>query len=314
MRKHPTDIFSIVLITFITFFGGAALPATAAATEPGTPKEKSSTVMAESGDQASGEAANGLALPATNPAEMESAAAKAYADRDYERAISLYEELAQTNGVSPGLYYDLGTAAARKGDLGLARLSLERARRLDPQSSQIRRNLDYVSNRVNDANRASMKGERGSVDEDPVGFLGRVHRSIAADHRSDYWSLFGWISFILILGSVALYLFPSNVAARKVGFFSAIIFTSFTLIFLTFAFMADKESRQREYGVVTAYKIELSAEPDSGSKSVSSPLTQGSKVRVIGEEADAEGQTSWYKVRLNSNYVGWLPVSDLEII
>lgn len=245
---------------------------------------------------------------------MASQAAREYAFHHYERATALYEEMAQTDGASAGLYYNLGTSAARQGDLGLARLSLERAYRLDPGSSKIRHNLEFVTMKVDDANRASMKGERGSVDEDPVGFLGRVHRSIAADHRSDYWSLFGWISFILILGSVALYLFPSNVAARKVGFFSAIIFTSFTLIFLTFAFMADKESRQREYGVVTAYKIELSAEPDSGSKSVSSPLTQGSKVRVIGEEADAEGQTSWYKVRLNSNYVGWLPVSDLEII
>lgn len=239
---------------------------------------------------------------------------KAFESGDYQKAADIFAELLERDSNSAALLYDLGTAYTAQGNLGLGRLYLERARRIDPGNGDIRANLEYVNSRVDDANRASMTGKRGSVEPDARGFLGDLHYAVSADYTSNYWAAFAAIAFILCLGSIALYLFPSNVAARKVGFFSAILFLFFTGVFLSFSVMAANQAKSREYGVITAYKYELLEEPESKSKPACSPLTQGTKVRIVSEEADVEGNVAWYKVRLNSGYLGWIPASDLDVI
>ncbi len=242
------------------------------------------------------------------------AGAKAYREGKYAEAAEIWSRLAEETGTSADLYYDIGNAYCAEGDLGHARLYYERANRLAPGNEPMATNLRYVISKVDDANKATMQGKRGTVVPDDPGFLQTVHQNVARDHTSDYWALYALFSFLLLLGAIALYLFPSNVAARKTGFFTAIIFLFFSVVFVTFSVMARNAAESHDFGVITAYKIELLTEPSSGSKPSASPLTQGTKVKLLTEESDVEGNVAWYKVRLNSNYVGWIPASDLEVI
>lgn len=240
--------------------------------------------------------------------------AEAFRKGDYPKAIEIFQKITDNYEPSAALLYDLGTAYAAQGDFGNARLYLERAYKLDPGNKDIKSNLSYVTSKVDDANRSVMTGKRGSVEPDPRGFLGDTHQKIARDHTSDYWALFAVISFILFLGSVALYLFPSNIAARKVGFFAGLIFIIFSGIFIGFSISARNESLNHDYGIIVAYKFDLLSEPEVNSKPSSSTLTQGTKVRIVSEEADPDGNVAWYKVRINGNYLGWIPASELQII
>ena len=43
-------------------------------------------------------------------------------------------------------------------------------------------------------------------------------------------------------------------------------------------------------------------------------LTKGTVVQILSEEVDAEGTVTWYKIRLNSDYIGWGSASDLQRI
>ncbi|MDE5880189.1 MAG: SH3 domain-containing protein, partial [Muribaculaceae bacterium] len=52
-------------------------------------------------------------------------------------------------------------------------------------------------------------------------------------------------------------------------------------------------------------------ENESGKDGV---LTKGTEVRIVSEETDAEGNVTWYKVRLNSDYIGWVAADDLELL
>lgn len=241
-------------------------------------------------------------------------AEKAFASGNYAEAAGLFEDMLNRGENSASIYYDLGTCYAAEGNMGLARLNLERAYRQEPGSKEIKGNLEYVVNKIDDANRASMTGKRGSVEPDAKGFVGEIHDTITTSYTSNYWATLGAISFILTLGSVALYLFPSNVAARKVGFFGGLTFLSFTVLFLVFSVMGAQAARSHEYGVITAYKYELHEEPEMKSRPSASPLTQGTKVRIISEESDIDGNVSWYKVRLNSGYIGWIEAKDMEVI
>ena len=68
-------------------------------------------------------------------AQTKAEADSAYVQEDYEKAISIYNQLLET-GVSAPVYYNLGNAYYRKGDMAHAILAYERAYLLDPGDDQ----------------------------------------------------------------------------------------------------------------------------------------------------------------------------------
>lgn len=245
-----------------------------------------------------------------------SRADSAYMEGDYKRAIEIYSGVVQEQGVSASLLYNLGNAYLKDGDWGNAMLCYQRAKKLAPSNSQINSNLKYLKEKIEDANKAEQKGKRKKVEEDTPNFFQTIHSAIAEEQSSDMWA--GWAAafFILCMGCVALYLFIDNVFLRKVGFFGGIILLGLTMIFLVCGYSAAAESQKHEYGIIISYKVNLQTEPKEIADNASSEgtLTRGTKIRIVSEETDAEGVVIWYKVRLNSDYIGWVPANDLEII
>lgn len=85
-----------------------------------------------------------LAAAAAPDAYMDTytSAGKAYDAGDYAGAIGMYEQLVNESVSNPAVYYNLGNAYYRKGDLGGAIANYERALALDPRMDQARHNLE----------------------------------------------------------------------------------------------------------------------------------------------------------------------------
>ncbi len=238
----------------------------------------------------------------------------AYAHADYDKAAALYEQVVEREGVSGAILYNLGNAYYKSGNEGEARLCLERAKRLDPSNKLISQNIQYLASRIEDANKAEMKGKKGSVAPDPTGFFGRIHNRIAVDTSSDAWAEMAAMAFVLLVLAIALYLFSHNVRMKKIGFFSAIIFLFFSVVFVVFAEMAASSFEARDEAVLMQFKLTLSSEPQQGAPAVGFPLHRGTKFHILDSELNPDGEIGWYKVQLNSNNVGWLPADAIEII
>lgn len=251
---------------------------------------------------------------AVSPAAMIAEADTAYAHGDYERTITLYRDVIEQNGASASLLYNLGNAYYRSGNEGDARLCLERAKRLDPSNRHISQNIAYLNTRITDANKAELKGKKGDVAPDEEGFFDKVNRKISIDTASNAWARMAATSFVLLILALALYLFGRSVRLRKTGFFSALIFLFFSVIFVIFAEMAAAHFESKDEAVLTQFKTTLSAEPEPDAPSVGFPLHRGTKFRILDTELNAEGEIGWYKVQLNHNNVGWLPADAIEII
>ncbi len=247
------------------------------------------------------------------PAEVERADS-AYIAGDYNEAISQYKEAMITDGYTAELLYNLGNAYFKANDIGDAMICYERAHRLAPRNKTISNNLRYLQSKVEDANRAETRGKKVRVTADDESFFESLHKALAKDHTSNSWAILAAMSFILFIGALTLYIFARMVAARKVGFFSSIVFLCFSLMFLYLSFASARAYDNREECVLVAYKAELLTEPDSNSKPSSMPLTRGTKMLLVSEEIDATGKVTWYKVRLNSDYVGWVKAADIEIL
>lgn len=237
-----------------------------------------------------------------------------YSEGKYREAAEAYLTVAEIDGTSATLFYDIANSFAQTGDLGNAILYYSRAKRLDPGNKQINNNLNYFLSKVEDSNRAELRGKKISVAPDPETFFQSCHRIIAADVRSNTWAILAAACFIICLACVAVYLFCTPVLLRKTGFFGAIIVFCLSVVFVVFAFMSAGYHDSHDKAVLMAYKTPLLLEPSSDSKPASSQICQGTILDIVAEETSIDGSPAWYKVRLNSDIEGWLRASDITPI
>lgn len=239
----------------------------------------------------------------------------AYNAGQYAQAITLYKEIEENQGISASLLYNMGNAYYKADNWGSAMLCYERAYKLDPTLKNLRQNINYLRNKIEDANRSEQKGKKINVSEDAPTFFQSVHNSLAIEIASDRWAVWSVVGFFLFLICLAIYVFTRNVTLRKIGFFGGFILLGLTVICIIFSSVAASAFNNRESGILTAYKTELHKEPVlEKTEKTAQTLTQGTKVRVISEETDAEGKVTWYKIRLNSDYIGWVKAEDLTLI
>lgn len=251
----------------------------------------------------------------TKAYESVTEADSAYNAKDYGRAVELYKGLIEEEGTSSGLLFNLGNSYFQLGDYGNAMLYWERAKLLAPARQEINDNIKYLQSRVEDANKAELKGRRLSVVPDALSFFGSVHKSLTQDVSSNRWAVWGAVFFILFIGATALYIFSRQVLLRKIGFFGGFSTLIISIIFISISFMGAHQAASTDRGVVMSFKVSLLTEPgkesDSGKGNV---LTKGTIVNIVSEEQDVEGNVIWYKIRLNSDFIGWIPAKSLEII
>ncbi len=84
------------------------------------------------------------------PADVFQKANEAYQSGNFAQAKDLYEQILQQGLGSFALYYDLGNAYYRLGQLGKSRLWFERAQRLDPGDEDVRYNLKLIRSQIQD--------------------------------------------------------------------------------------------------------------------------------------------------------------------
>ena len=230
----------------------------------------------------------------------------AYNREDYADAIRLYNEAIAGEGVSSNLYYNLGNAYYRDNRLGLAILSYERALALDPSNEEAATNLEFVRTRIED------------VPEDDSSFLSNVHGNIVSNMSPDAWAWTALVLFIIVLGTVALYIFSSNVTLRKVGFFGGIIVLVFFVYSLVIAYQTANAFGKHDKAVVIVPTTNLSSAPRStrSEKEKIVPIHEGTKIEIIDSLStpDDPNVGKWYDVKINNTTRAWLDAQTVEHI
>lgn len=237
-----------------------------------------------------------------------------YVNGKYSEAAEAYLAVEKIDGDSPGLLFNLANSYAQIGDMGRAILYYSRANRLAPTNKEIKNNLDYFTSKVEDSNRAELRGKKTSVVPDHATFFQSVNSFICAEFPQNMWAYIAAAAFIILLSLIAVYLFCSDVRLRKIGFFGGICSMFISIACIIFAFMSASYYDSGEKAVLMAYKTELLIEPSSDAKPSSNLLCQGTRFDIVAEDTDVEGRPTWYKVRLNSDIEGWIRASDVVII
>lgn len=231
---------------------------------------------------------------------------KAYQNEDYDRAISLYREVIDKEGVSSDLLYNLGNAYYRTGDIAHAILSYERSLRLNPANDDAKANLEFVNDRIVDK-----KGETGS-------FIYNTIESVTNFTSSNNWAWIALILFILAVAGAIVYIFSETILLRKLGFFGGALSLILAIVGIALSFNAKSIASDRSTAIITAETTILSTVPRQpvNRDEEAMLLHEGTKVRIlrtIAIDGDSTA-TPWHEVEVDNRHRAWINDADIEKI
>ncbi|GJQ61938.1 MAG: hypothetical protein SCALA702_09910 [Melioribacteraceae bacterium] len=219
-----------------------------------------------------------------------------YKAEDYSGALNKYSAVLNEGFESPVLYFNLGNAHFRSGNLGEAILFYEKGLKLSPGDEDIEYNLAIAKARTVD-----------KIEEIPQIFLVEWWDTLLASFSVSTWGIFLLLWFVLFTIAVAIFITAKSGVLQRIGFWSGAVFLSFTIIVGLFLFADYTRETSRIEGVLLSEVVSVKVSPDKNSNDAFI-LHEGVKFRIEDNVGD------WSRIKLSDGKVGWVNKTTYEII
>lgn len=220
----------------------------------------------------------------------------AYTQEDFPKAIELYEGILKTYGASAEIYYNLGNAYFKAGEVAPSILNYERALLIDPADGDIRFNLNIAKQKT--------------VDRiEPIGqfFLVKWFEGVQNILSVNSWGAIGIVCFIALIGCLFLFFFSKWIRLKKIGFYVGLLMLFVVILSNVFASKQKHNLLNRNSAIVFSSTVTVKSSPDMSGTDLF-VVHEGTKVFVrstLGE---------WAEIELEDGHVGWMPSKDIEKI
>jgi tetratricopeptide (TPR) repeat protein len=230
------------------------------------------------------------------PEKLIKEANQLYASNEFSKAIKIYENLAGQGLESSELYFNLGNACYKNGEIAKAVLYYERAKLLAPNDEDIQFNLDLVNQFVVD-----------KIESLPRPFFVKWGQSIINIFPVNGWAFISIISFIFMLSLAAVYIFSQNTMFRKISFYFAIFFLFISLVSFILAGKQKSKLIHRNHAVIFSTTVTVKSSPDESGTDLF-VIHEGLKVEIKQELGN------WYEIKVADGNSGWVKKITLEKI
>ncbi len=223
-------------------------------------------------------------------------AEKAYDEKQYKTAITLYEQLLKEGYTSYQLYFNLGNSYYKSGNLGHAIHAYEIARKLDPDDEDIKINLSLANSKTID-----------KIDTKENFFITAVKSNILSSLSTSAWAWLNIISLFIAALGFFMYYILSSIALKRVFFGISMLFAFTFLITCFLGGSAVKSKSENKFAIVLEKEVKIMNEPNA-TATVKFRLHEGTKVRVVENNGD------WMLIKLENGNEGWLKSLELGVI
>ncbi len=214
-----------------------------------------------------------------------------FTTEEYQQAATIYEQILQSGEESAKLYFNLGNAYYKSGDVNRAILNYERARVLAPNDEDIEFNLQIANQFV-----------VTKIEELPRPFFLRWKSSVTDKYPTDTWAFISITAFVLFLLFLGFFIFSNRVVVKRLSFWFGIVAIVFSGFTYSFASQQKKEIETRNHAIVFCPRVTVK----------SSPTETGTDLFLIYEGLKLEVTDSlnnWKEIKLADGNEGWLPDS-----
>jgi tetratricopeptide (TPR) repeat protein len=223
---------------------------------------------------------------AATPSEDFTKANQLYKEKDYDKAIALYQGILDQGIESAPIYFNLGNAYFKDGDLGRAILYYMKAKRLDPGNEDITNNLGFAKQFTS----IQMEG----VQLNPINsFIA----SIVSPYRLDALAWIATAFFVLFVAFLAVR-YGLGIAGPyvKAGIVVTLILLVTVSFVTTFKYRHDYLTRR---AVLVTDEAPVRSGP-SDEMDVEIQGTPGLVVEILSESGD------YYNIQFENNRRGWI--------
>ncbi len=245
-----------------------------------------------------------LALPLSQARAAESypdslwkAGVAAYTEGDFASALKDWEEIRSAGLVSKELYYNLGNAYFKTGEMARSILWYERAIKLDPSDADIRHNLDYARSLTQDR-----------IDEVPEIFFEQWGHALCYLLPSNTWAVLCLVFLAAAIAMALLFLLGSTAGRRRAGFFVGIACLVLAFLGWDFAQWQRQEALAQDRAIVMRPVSSVKSSPSAESAKDLFILHEGTRVKIL------DNVGSYTNIELGDGRQGWIPAGDIEVI
>lgn len=221
---------------------------------------------------------------------------EAYQARDYQSALTNYQNVLESGFESSDLMYNLGNTYYKLDQNTQAILFYEKALKLNPNSVDAVYNLKLANKRIVD-----------KIETLPVPFYTNWKNALILVFNYETWGYLSILFMAIATISFLFFLMGSNPTIKRLNFFLFLIFLLSCGVTYIFARTQFNQFAKAENAIVFAERANVYSEPNTSS-SLLFVIHEGLKVKLLSQE------NTWYKVTLPDGSIGWLPVETLQEI
>jgi hypothetical protein len=214
-----------------------------------------------------------------------------YESGDYSGAVGLYQQLIETGIEDGAVYYNLGNAYFKSGDVGRAVLNYRRAQILLPRDPDVEANLQLARSQTRDR-----------LEREGNALVSLATNLLVGWSTTDEVAVFGLIFWAGLCGCGCLWLSWKK-KRRLLQSMAIVLAVGLTLCVLSLG-LRFADTRQ-PYGVITAFSVDVRSGPGTGYIAEFS-LHSGAEVRVL------EYRSGWTRISLPGDLQGWVPGDSVE--
>ena len=210
-----------------------------------------------------------------------------FINKNYKKSIELYERIIDSGQGNSTVFYNLGNAYYRLGDIGHAIWAYKHANKFSPRDKDITHNLKIAEAKTLDR-----------INPPPLFIFHDFYRKIKSSMTMfELVSLGGILSFIL-----SLIWIKQSFAGKKIGLSKNIFQLVLVLLIIVHVFILDMifEKKKIVSEAIVVEKFDAQSGPFFGDNKVLFQINSGSIVEVLEEKND------WSEIILIDGKKGWV--------
>lgn len=219
-----------------------------------------------------------------------------YAKAQYEEALTTYQGLLQGNHQSAVVYFNMGNASYKLGDIPSALLYYEKAHKLSPGDEDINFNLKLAGLKTVD-----------KIDEVPQFFMSSWWTNFILSFSAGTFSVLSIVLVLLGSAFLILYFFSAVVAVKKSSFYFSILLFFLGILTVFIASSQVSYFKNHRQAIIFSSPVNVKSEPAERAKLLF-VIHDGTKVNIL------ESSNDWIKIGLANGNVGWIKGTDLKEI
>ena len=215
----------------------------------------------------------------------------AYKAQDFKTAYQLWESLINKGYITDDLYYNMGNASYRMGDISTAIWFYKKAILLSKYNNNAKDNLNLLVN----------KGYAKLLPQ-PMGFTAFANNILTAiPYNILFWVT--WSVFVLLSLFIFLFAFKKN--SNRAHLFWLIVFSAIFFIYFFSSFIYQNINiNNSKNAIVATQSTNLYSSPDSLSIAIAI-INEGTEVKCI------QSIGNWQKILTPNQKTGWIQNNNL---